>query len=69
MPIVTIKLIPDGITTEQKAEVIKGVTDVLFDVLGKPREVTTVIIEEIPAENIGKGGESTAAIRARNAQK
>lgn len=69
MPFVNIKLIPDGITAEQKAEVIKGVTDVLYNVLGKPREVTTVCIEEIGSDNWGKGGESVTVIRARNAKK
>lgn len=65
MPFVSIKIIPDGITAEQKAQVIKGVTDVLYNVLGKPRESTTVLIEEYSSDNFGKGGETITAIRAR----
>ena len=65
MPFVNVKLIPDGITAEQKAEVIKGITQVLKDVLGKPPEATTVLIEEIGSDNWGKGGETLTAIRAR----
>lgn len=65
MPFVNVKLIPDGITAEQKAKVIKGITEVLKDVLGKPPEATTVLIEEIGPDNWGKGGESLTAIRAR----
>lgn len=69
MPFVNIKLIPDGITSEQKAKLISGVTDLLHDVLGKPREATTVCIEEIGSDNWGKGGETLTVIRARNAKK
>lgn len=65
MPFVNVKLIPDGITAEQKAAVIKGITDVLKDVLGKPPEATTVLIEEIGSDNWGKGGETLTVIRAR----
>jgi len=65
MPFVNIKLIPDNFSAEQKAQVIKGVTDVLCDVLGKPREATFVLIEEIGSDNWGKGGESLTAIRAK----
>lgn len=65
MPFVNIKLIPDGITAEQKAKVIKGVTEVLRDVLGKPPEATTVLIEEYPSDNWGKGGETLTALRAK----
>lgn len=69
MPFVNIKLIPDGITSEQKAQLISGVTDLLHDVLGKPREATVVCIEEIGSDNWGKGGETLTVIRARNAKK
>ena len=69
MPFVNIKLIPDGITTQQKEKLIAGVTDLLHDVLGNPREATTVCIEEIGSDNWGKGGESLTVIRQRNAKK
>ena len=65
MPLVNIKLIPDGITVEQKAELIKGSAELITRVLGKPMSATTVIIEEFSADNWGKGGESMAAIRAK----
>jgi 4-oxalocrotonate tautomerase len=64
MPFVNIKLIPDGITTEQKERVIAGVTKVLQDELGKAPEATTVLIEAIESENWGKGGQSIAKRRA-----
>ena len=58
MPFVNIKITNDGATEEQKLQVMKGVTQVLQDVLGKDPETTTVIIEEINTENWGKGGDS-----------
>lgn len=65
MPLVNIKLIPDGITAQQKAKVIAGVTKVLAEELGKNSAQTIVIIEDIPAENWGANGEQVTAIRAR----
>lgn len=65
MPLINIKLIPDGITAKQKAQVIAGVTKVMEKVLKKNPAQTIVIIEEIQAENWGAGGEQVTAIRAR----
>lgn len=64
MPFVNIKLIPDGITAEQKERVIAGVTKVLQEVLGKDPESTAVLIEAIESENWGRGGQSLAKRRA-----
>lgn len=59
MPFVNIKVAEDnGLSEEQKLQVIKGVTQVLYDVLGKDPETTSVIIEEISTANWGKGGDS-----------
>ncbi|MFH1032953.1 MAG: 4-oxalocrotonate tautomerase family protein [Pseudomonadota bacterium] len=68
MPLVNIKLIPDGITAQQKAEVIAGVTEVLQRVLGKNPAQTVVIIEEIPSENWGSGGQQVSVRRAQAAK-
>jgi 4-oxalocrotonate tautomerase len=56
MPFISIKLIPDGITAEKKAEVIRRVTQVMADVLGKNPETTHVCIEEVSADSWGIGG-------------
>lgn len=47
-----------GATVDQKAKIIKGVTQVLVDVLGKDPETVHVMIEEVDTDNWGKGGES-----------
>jgi 4-oxalocrotonate tautomerase len=42
--------------TQRKAARIKGVSDLLFEVLGKPHNATTVVIDEVELENWGVGG-------------
>lgn len=64
MPYVNIKLTPANVTPEEKADVIKGVTEVLVNVLGKNPESTFVVIDEIAPESWGIGGE-TVAVRKR----
>ncbi|MCA6124090.1 4-oxalocrotonate tautomerase family protein [Bradyrhizobium sp. WSM 1704] len=63
MPIVTIQVTREGTapgasstTREQKAALIKGVSELLRDVLGKPTESTFVVIEEVDTDNWGWGG-------------
>ncbi len=60
VPYVNIKLTPPGVSPEQKAQVIAGVTKVLQDVLGKKPELTFVVIDEVQPEDWGIGGESVA---------
>lgn len=58
MPYVNIKITPTktGVTKQQKAQLIEGVADVLFNVLGKPHGSTTVVIDEVAIDNWGSGG-------------
>ena len=61
MPFVNIKITKDGATPEQKAQLIKGVTDLLVKVLNKNRATTVVLIEEVNTDNWGIGGETVTA--------
>ena len=57
MPYVNIKITREGgVTADQKAELIKGATQLLVDVLGKTPNTTVVVIEEVETENWGIGG-------------
>ncbi|NOU68990.1 4-oxalocrotonate tautomerase [Paenibacillus sp. LMG 31461] len=63
MPVVTIKVTREGttpeqssVTAEEKAALIKGVSELLLNVLNKPLESTHVIIEEVELDNWGWGG-------------
>ena len=66
MPFVNIKITKDGATLEQKAELIKGVTDLLVKVLHKNPATTVVVIDEVETDNWGIGGETVSAIRRKS---
>jgi 4-oxalocrotonate tautomerase len=69
MPYVNIKVTreggPDGTgpSTEEKARLIKGVTDLLQDVLGKSPATTFVVIDEVAVDDWGIGGRPVPAYR------
>ena len=65
MPYVNIKITRDGATAEQKVRLIKGVTDLLVEVLDKNPATTMVIIDEVATDNWGIGGESVTTRRQR----
>lgn len=63
MPYVNIKITKDGTSPEKKAELIRGVTKLLAEVLGKNPRTTVVVIEEIETDNWGIGGETVTTRR------
>jgi 4-oxalocrotonate tautomerase len=65
MPYVNIKVTDEGVSREQKKALITAVTNLLRDVLGKNPASTFVVIEEVPTDNWGVGGELVTDIRAR----
>ncbi len=65
MPYVNIKITREGATPEQKAELIKGVTDLLVRVLDKNPATTFVVIDEVALEDWGVGGLPVAEYRKR----
>ncbi len=56
MPYVNIKVTREGVTPAQKASLIKGVTDLLADVLNKNPSTTFVVIDEVELADWGIGG-------------
>ena len=65
MPYVNIKITDDGVTSEQKAELIQGVTELLQKVLNKNPQTTVVVIDEVPTDNWGIGGEQVTTRRKK----
>ena len=65
MPYVNIKVTREGVTESQKAALIKGVTDLLVDVLQKSPATTMVVIDEVEMENWGIGGLPVAEYRRK----
>ena len=56
MPYVNIQITREGASREQKAELIRGVTDLLVRVLDKSPATTHVVIQEVELDNWGVGG-------------
>ena len=70
MPYVNIRVTGGGEapSVEQKAELIRGVTDLLVSVLGKNPATIVVIIDEISLDNYGIAGESVTVKRRKAAK-
>jgi len=69
MPIVTIQLTREGsspgadlVTAEEKARLIKGVSELLRDALGKPTKASFVVIDEVPL-GLGAACRSSSIVR------
>lgn len=65
MPYVNIKITREGATSEQKAILIREVTRLLAETLGKNPATTVVVIEEVETDNWGIGGETVTLRRGR----
>ena len=65
MPYVNIRVTRENgtPTAEQKAELIKGATELLVRVLGKNPATTVVVIDEVDTDNWGVGGETVTRRR------
>ena len=65
MPYVNIRITREqkAVTPEQKAALIKGVTDLLVDVINRGPATTVVVIDEIDTDNYGVGGETITVRR------
>lgn len=56
MPYVNVRITRNGVTAEQKAQIVKEITQTLQRVLGKRPEHTHIIIDEVEPENWGFAG-------------
>lgn len=63
MPVVIVRMV-EGVTENQKEELIEKFTLSMKEVLGKNPEATHIIIEEVPEGNWGIRGRTVAAIRS-----
>ena len=52
MPYVNIKVTREGVSREQKAQLIKGVTELLVAVLNKSPATTFVVIDEVRPKKV-----------------
>ncbi len=55
MPIVTVEN-AGKLSSDQKKQLIRKMTDVIVEVTKKPKQAVYVRIDEVPRENFGVGG-------------
>ncbi len=63
MPYVNVRITKDGVTAEQKAQIVAEITQMLERVLGKRPEHTHIVIDEVELENWGFAGMLTTEYR------
>ncbi len=66
MPYVNVRITKDGVTTEQKRQIVEEITRTLARVLGKKPEHTHIIIDEVELENWGFAGMLTTEYRKQD---
>jgi 4-oxalocrotonate tautomerase len=65
MPYVNIRVTNEGVTSDQKLQLIEGATDLLTRVLNKDPATTFVIIDEVETDNWGVNRENVTTMRSR----
>ncbi|SEW33036.1 tautomerase family protein [Chitinophaga arvensicola] len=65
MPYIKIEVTREGVTREQKQDLIKGVTDLITRVLNKDPQLTHVVIQEIELDDWGYAGEQVSVLREK----
>lgn len=66
MPYVNIKITDENVTRDQKEQLVKGVTQLLVDVLDKNPATTMVVIDEVNTDNWGIGYDLVTDLRKRS---
>ena len=66
MPYINVKITKDGVSAEQKAQIVKEMTQTLVTVLDKKPEHIHIVIDEVEPENWGYAGVLTTEFRKKN---
>ncbi|KFF03048.1 tautomerase family protein [Flavobacterium reichenbachii] len=65
MPYVKIEVTREGVTREQKQELIAGITNLISTVLDKDPNLTHIVIQEIELDDWGFAGEQVSVLREK----
>ncbi|MBC7935766.1 MAG: 4-oxalocrotonate tautomerase family protein [Rhizobacter sp.] len=63
MPYIKIELTREGVSREQKQQLIRGITDLISDTLNKDPHLTHVVIQEIDLDDWGYAGDQVSILR------
>jgi len=55
MPVIVLRM-KQGASTEQKRRIVKEFTSTMVSTMGIEPDLVTILIDELPPENIGKAG-------------
>jgi 4-oxalocrotonate tautomerase len=65
MPYVKIEVTREGVTRQQKQDLIKGITNLITGVLNKDPHLTHVVIQEIDLDDWGYAGDQVSVLREK----
>ncbi|WP_432472533.1 2-hydroxymuconate tautomerase family protein [Amphritea sp. HPY] len=63
MPYINIQVTDEGVTANQKKQLIQGATQLMVDVLNKDPAATFVVIDEVSTDNWGIGYDVVTDLR------
>ena len=66
MPYINVRITKDGVSVDQKKQIVEEMTQTLVSVLGKKPEHIHIIIDEIEPENWGFAGMLTTDYRKQS---
>lgn len=56
MPFVNLKIVKNQVTSEKRKELIRGLTDLIVNIMGRERELTVITVDELEATQWAIGG-------------
>jgi 4-oxalocrotonate tautomerase len=68
MPLIRIEVTREGVTLQQKQQLIAEATEMMVRVLGKDPATTFVIIDEVETDNWGVAGRTVTELRQEQAK-
>ena len=66
MPYINVRITKDGVSADQKKQIVEEMTQTLVSVLGKKPEHIHIIIDEVEPENWGFAGMLTTEYRKQS---
>ncbi len=64
MPFVNVKLVKNQVSTEQRRQLIEGVTDLIVDIMGRNRNTTVITVDYLDENQWAIGGETLDQIQS-----
>jgi 4-oxalocrotonate tautomerase len=63
MPFVNLKLIKGETTLAQQEQLVKGLTDLIVDIMGRERNFTVITVDEVEKDHWAIGGKTLAQLK------